>query len=136
VDTVHPTRFRQNALSYKGAAWAPSFFDFVLKLARSGRSTLMGVFAHLGLLIVRNRTQRNVVKSVGYDVIIALRAISLEITGFLAHLSHIVGMCDATYIIDITLDNLYYFGYEDLGAIYASFAAGEKWIGLSNNLRL
>ncbi len=62
---------------------------------------------------------------------IALRAISLEITDFLAHLSHIVGMCDATYAIDITLNVLYHFGYEDLGAIYAKSNAGEKWIGLS-----
>jgi hypothetical protein len=40
-------------------------------------------------------------------------------------------MCDATYAIDITLNVLYHFGYEDLGAIYAKSNAGEKWIGLS-----
>jgi hypothetical protein len=52
---------------------------------------------------------------------------------FFTHLFYIYALCHATYIIDITLDNLYYFGYEDLGAIYALFAAGEKWIGLSIN---
>jgi hypothetical protein len=52
---------------------------------------------------------------------------------FFTHLFYIYALCHATYIIDITLDNLYYFGDEDLGAIYALFAAGEKWIGLSIN---
>jgi hypothetical protein len=55
---------------------------------------------------------------------------------FFTHLLRIIGICDKTYIIDITLNILYHFGYDDLGAIYAKSDAGEKWIGLSNNPRL
>jgi hypothetical protein len=42
-------------------------------------------------------------------------------------------MCDKTYIIDITIYNMYYLGNENLGAIYAYVWGREKWIGLSFN---